>query len=204
MKELEITCLCRSLKLPDLGLDLVKGQVEHVGVAEGRNSPDLTRARQNRGVSVREVQRARERRIEMSIPPRRSLKPTKRGGAQVPPSPLVVQGEVDMGEFRELIRTEVTGAVKDAILAGGLPSSYSVGVASGEAVKAPMRNLVSDRGPLEPDTPMFIPSGIVKKGVSADISAETTESSGGGVDAATKALKGRKSAKKKPRKKKKG
>ena len=61
MKEVEITCLCSSLTLPDLGLGMVKGQTKHVDADKAALSKDLKRARKARGVSVREVQRVRER-----------------------------------------------------------------------------------------------------------------------------------------------
>jgi len=62
MMEAKITCTTGKIQIPDLGLDLVAGQVEYVAEAKVRGSRDLQRARQAKGVSVAYVERSRVRR----------------------------------------------------------------------------------------------------------------------------------------------
>ena len=61
MMEAEITCVCTpGIKLPDLGLDLKKGDVVYIPAMRARISKDLSRARA--GVTLRMVERCREQR----------------------------------------------------------------------------------------------------------------------------------------------
>lgn len=209
MKEIEITCLCRDIRLPDLGLVLTKGQVEHVEATLAKASRDLTQARQVGAVAVREVQRVRERRLPQGDPPRhvfpKSKKPmpppppavihpysrpgesaTPRVGG-VTPNTVTVQAVVDMGGLRQVVREEVSGALKDAILQGLGP--VSVGAAVRGRTVAP---ILDDRAAFPDDGPTFIPDRIVPEGAKADIKVKAEETEDSGVNAAANALKARK------------
>jgi hypothetical protein len=96
-----------------------------------------------------------------------------------------VEAKVDMGEVARIVRMEVTGALKDAILAGGPARPYSIGSSIGPPAPAGEIHVP------EPE-PTFIPSGIVDKGAKTDIKVEAEETEASGLDAAAKALKGRK------------
>jgi len=202
MKETEITCLSQTLKIPDLGLTMVKGQVEHVEASRASQSKDLALVRRGGGVAVKEVRRSRQTRKASQVAgPRPRLRdfvreepvsgPPTPPPSTVTPGPITVQGVVDLAGVRQVVREEVTGALKEAFLSGRGP------VSMGYHVTAPKVDPT-------PDTPAFIPDKILQDGVKADIQVEATESEAGGVDAATKALKTRKKAAKKkaPRKKK--
>lgn len=215
MKETEITCLCRSIRIPDLGLSLFKGQVEYVDAHKASQSQDLAQARRVGGVAVREVQRVRKRRSpkEMSPRPTGPVRSNRQRGAGAVPEhtlgpksgkqasashparrqrqPLVVQAEVDLDGVRQVVREEVTGALRDAILSMGLP-------------KEPIRgSKVPDSVGVSQGMPAFIPSRIVNSDVKAEVQVESEELGSGEVDAAAKALKARKkpAPKRAPRKK---
>jgi hypothetical protein len=109
-----------------------------------------------------------------------------------------VTGVVGAGELRKIIRTEVTGAVREALLEGMGPVSMS-------ARHIPASENKGLRGGLDPDpvvdeTPAFIPTKIVPDGGAA-IEVDASEKEATSVDAASAKLK--KAAKKKPRKKRK-
>jgi hypothetical protein len=55
MREVKITCICRGIKLPDLGLDLVQGQSAIVAETAVWKSKDLIRA--SVGIRVEYVER---------------------------------------------------------------------------------------------------------------------------------------------------
>lgn len=194
MKETQITCLCNRIELPDLGLVMTKGQVEFLDSARAARSGDLQRARRNKGVEVREVQRVRERRSARGrspspVPasnwgdgvPRKSISPSS-----TPSGTLVVEAKVDLGEIAQVVRAEVSGAIKEAILQEG--RSYSIGSSAQGNWVGPVMT--------EPE-PVFVPEGIVDKTTKTDIQVESGESEATGLDAAAKALKGRKKTKKK-------
>jgi len=85
-----------------------------------------------------------------------------------------------MGGIRRVVREEVTGAIKEALLQG-MPVSIGYRVVadpdSGEQVAVPDPAMT------------FIPSGIVKSDAKADIAVEASTTGGEGVDEAVKALK---------------
>jgi hypothetical protein len=98
---------------------------------------------------------------------------------------------LDTATLREIVRTEVTGALKEAM--GTMPAGARV---MGVDVAAPGADRTA--------TPTFIPSKILKDDVVADISATTEESDSDSVEAASKALKKRKRPAKKRATRKKG
>lgn len=69
MKEAEIVCLCSSIKLSDLGVDLRLGQTIHVSEERARASAELSRAVKAKGLSLRWVTRCQEERAEQSKRP---------------------------------------------------------------------------------------------------------------------------------------
>jgi hypothetical protein len=104
-----------------------------------------------------------------------------------------------VGDLREIVRTEVTGAVREALLQGIGPVSMS-------ARHVPPEENKGLRGGMDPDpvideTPTFIPEKIVPKG-KVEIEVESDEKEATSIDAASVKLKKKPKKTKKPRKKK--
>ena len=196
MKEAQITCLCNAIALPDLGLALVKGETAFVDAQDASRSKDLLRAKMAKGVRVTLIERVRQRRLPEVLPrrppppppPPSVIHPTVRPGASATPrvqpqDPLIVQAVIDMDGIRKVVREEVTGAVREAILKGMGPVSVSYQMGVDKAVPGADHTA---------KTPTFIPTGIVKSDSKAEIAVEASETDASGIEAAAKALKGRK------------
>jgi hypothetical protein len=165
MIEAKITCVCSpGIQVPDMGLNLKKGDVVYLPEAEAKASKDLSLARRSRGVVVQMVERCQERRrtsrergfrakapppIIHPIPPQPESKPE--------PKP-----EVDLeGMFKRLLDpllTELAAlrrvAQKPVIVSGAARAS------------APTHESL---GTVIPDTPMFIPNDLGSSGLKAEI-----------------------------------
>jgi len=219
MKKVEITCLTGSIRIPDLGLEMEKGDIETVDASSAARSTDLDRARRAKGVAVREVRKARRvrsgsgpgpgprptaRQIKSRPGPPPAPRPTGPTHSTTRPgtsaTPVVVQGIVGIehSELREIIRTEVTGAVKDAIIYGKGPVSMSARHVPPEENKGLRGGL--DPDPVIDDTPAFIPTKIVPD-TGAEIKVDSDEREATSLDAAADKLKG--SSKTRPKRKKK-
>lgn len=61
MKEIQVTCLCRSIRLADVGIQLTQGQVHYLPIT-ARNSPEVANAQRARAIRVEVVERFKERR----------------------------------------------------------------------------------------------------------------------------------------------
>lgn len=59
MRESEVTCLCTSLKVPELGLDLKKGDVVFLSLEQVKKANTLALAERSKGVQIRTVERCR-------------------------------------------------------------------------------------------------------------------------------------------------
>ena len=60
MKEALVTCICRDIRLPDLGLVLTQGQTTILDLGVAQKSEDLQRAKRFGGVTVQIVERCRD------------------------------------------------------------------------------------------------------------------------------------------------
>jgi len=61
MKEIQITCLCRGIRLADVGVQLAQGQVHYLPLS-ARNSPEVANAQRVGAIKVEVVERFKERR----------------------------------------------------------------------------------------------------------------------------------------------
>ena len=61
MIEVQITCLCKMIRLPSLGLVLTKGMVTYVDKGKAEVSQDLQNAQRARGIDLKYVERCVER-----------------------------------------------------------------------------------------------------------------------------------------------
>lgn len=197
MKEAEITCLCLSIRLADLGEVLFKGQTVYVDEDRAKVSKDLEMARRGSGVSVRYVERCEERRApkpKSKVVARPTRQPIQRGAPSAPPQPPPLVLDVDAlanllkdklggfvgsqidGQTRRMIREEVAQVLTPVLkkLVGSerlLPESGMGRV--GEQVHEPV----------------FVPHRIVGDNIRADISVDQDKTDSGSVDAAAKALR---------------
>ena len=198
MREAEITCLTRMVRIPDLGLELTKGDTVTLSEKDANGSEDLALMRQLHAVQVRWVRRCntvqatspltgRPRRTEAVLRP--TFKPVRpHPSAQVddqpPGSPPPRQNpapEVDLEVLAEMIAMRLGGDLDRVIAA--VRESRPVGRPNGAAGSP------STTGTVDEEMPMFLPSKIVDHDAKADI--KTTKSTGdaGGIDDAAAALK---------------
>jgi hypothetical protein len=202
MTEAEITCKCLSIRLPDLKRALFKGQTIYLDERVARQSKDLEVARRSGGVQVRYVQRCEEKRQRPTKSPVRVVPQQRRRKAVKSKERTFTAAEVAemVGQFaspqdvERIIGQRMDGLKGDlqAILTSAL-----TGAGGGVPIASPESVGKVEGHPEE--TPIFIPEGIVKEGVKAEIDVEEEQSESGGVDAATKAL--RKAKKTKTKKK---
>ena len=69
MTEARILCRTRTLRIGDLGLTMLRGEVVYLPLEQASKSKDLKVARQAQAVEVTNVQRARETRAPGTPPP---------------------------------------------------------------------------------------------------------------------------------------
>jgi len=199
MIEARIECQCNRIGLPDLSLVLVKGQVVYMDAPKAKGSRDLQRAWQASAVSIKYVERFRERReAEIKHPL------YQRGSVSMvaaPPEPLeekvhdillVDPGEIAARVVQELaknpVQLEQLQALEDRVVArvtaaiaqalGNLPSR-PVAVAAPVAV---------GRVPVD-DVPVFVPSKIGDDALKANLDLEPQRADEGAVSEAAAALR---------------
>lgn len=186
MIEAEITCECLAIGLPDLGLSLTKGMVVYIDADKARKSPDLQRAWKALGVSVKYVQRFRERRPELPASPPTppaSLPPAFIAAAapEIPyhPDPPVLDVDALALQVVALLvprlQVMVDAAFAGLQIVGGVPAKPPSGVAGKVVVGE--------------DVPVFIPSKIGRDDLRPSVEVEATEGEAGGVTDAVAALK---------------
>lgn len=199
MKEVEITCTCRSLKLPDLGLSLVKGEVAHISGAKASGSADLRRAVQMSGVTARTVERFQTRAVHVNHAPAPTLE------VSPPPPPVPTEPSAtdiinrtnaflsaELKRTQEALRESLKQDIREVLVetVKELPTQQVVLTQSAPTVDGKPVALVA-----EPEE-RFIPSKVVPD-LKVDAGAtKATKAKSGGVDAASKALRAVKGKKK--------
>jgi hypothetical protein len=192
MIEAKITCICApGIQVPDLGLDLKKGDVVYLPEAEAKASKDLSLARRSRGVVVQMVERCRERRRASQERGFRAKAPPSiiRPAPPHPESKPEPKPDVDLeGMFKRLLDpllVELAALRRAAQKPVVVPGAARASVPTHESL-----------GTVIPDTPMFIPNDLGSSGLKAEIDSVTETSSGGDFDQASAALKALKKKKK--------
>lgn len=183
MIEAEITCECAAIALPDLGLSLTKGMVVYIAADRARQSADLQRAWRALGVTLKYVQRFRERRAEPPVSlaqaiqskPRASYYP-EGGPEPIPELRVDVEALADLVVERLAPRFQ---AMLELALAGLAPLQQF----RAQQVIAP-----SSAGTVVDDVPVFVPSRIGREDLRATVTVASTEGEGGGVTDALAAL----------------
>lgn len=212
MIEARIECLCGQIRLPDLSLALVRGQILHMDATKARASRDLQRAWQAKAVGIKYVERYRERREAPVVPPPHPLAP--KGMVAAPPEPLeerthdillVDPGEIAARVVEELGRNPVNEkvsievgrqlqALEDRLVrrvTQGVIEALAAKGSNAVAVPLPRGNLASVTPAPVPggDVPVFVPSKIGDDGLQATVALETKAADEGSVSDAAAALR---------------
>ena len=207
MREWQIECVCRTIRINDLNLNMKDGDVAHVPLDQARNSKDLKAARGAGAVLVSTVERFKERRQPESpkhrVRPMTGPAPAQRipeaearaTGKQGVPATVVIHEtttnnvtDVDTDALAEKVKNKLAGELGDILrqAVAGIPVIHLPG-GSGAARASGS------------DEPRFIPSQIMSDDLSMDMSVEATATEGDGLDdaaAALSAIKGNKKKKK--------
>lgn len=217
MIEAQITCRCKEIKLADLGLYLVNGEIAYMEQDKAKASKDLTRAWRAQAVTVRYIQRFRE--VRPSAPDPGAVPTHVPGKAFISePPPVstlladpdeiarrvldVVRGpgvknavRVEVGRQMAALTTNLTEVFRSVIQEEvaklqltGVP--VSVDMIPTEA-SAPRLGIVSD------DEPRFIPSKIGRDDLQADLEVDARTEEAAGVSDAAAALKAARQSQKK-------
>ncbi len=202
MMEAEIRCVSPLLKLSDLDLTLTAGQVAYVPEIEAKASLDLARLSRAGGVTVRFVERFRERRdgqttiAPVSLPERRFLQPLE--AVAVPPQivrEVQVAAPVDEDRIVRRVTEQVVSRMNHlhgdltATIRAALKDVVVQGASSKGSLRTTRATSVVDQ---DDDVPLFIPDVIDQKGSKAAISVESGVGDAS-VDDATAALRAMKS-----------
>lgn len=191
MRMAEITCKTRMVRLPDLGIELLKGQKAHLTEKQVGESKDLALMRRINAVRLRWVRRG-----DLPDSSQPGHRPTTRTSGPRPnpprslpnaPTPPAKSPDVDLEALAEKLAAKMAPAVDrivQAVKGSGGQQQVIVrtvaGVASGE-----LPGIVVP----EDGTPAFIPEKILNDSVKADIQTEKSISTGTGVQDAAAALK---------------
>jgi len=190
MTEVRVQCVCTAIQLSDLGEKLFRGDVLFLAKDRAERSKDLALAKQNGAVACKDVVRCQEQRpatapqqspyrLVQNGPVRETKKPDPipTQVAQTVPQAAPVQKPqpfINQDEMVRQIAERVAQALNKTVVV--MPPS------------------VHQETRVEDTTPRFIPNDLVKPGV-AEVEIKSTESEGGGVDAAASALKKRRGKK---------
>jgi hypothetical protein len=220
--EARIVCRCRQLSLPDLGLELVKGQVEWLPEDQARASRELALQKRNGSVYVHYLRRYLEMTTRPSPPwsgksnrpPKNQRRAVPRGlrtpdvpnpGTPPPPNPTMQSLLQEVRSLRQEV-IDLRSAIEG--LSQGVPAPPQVDAAN-VAVLVVNRlrslGLVTTGSPSSgvvaaPSTrrsteepPRFIPSGLVDTNQEVSVSSSTRETGVGKSAARLRELKSGKS-----------
>lgn len=188
MREAIITCTCPSIRIPDLGLTLSKGNVVHLDAAKAESSKDLAVAKQAFGVKVEYIGRCRTQRAgPRNLPP---PAPQPRPEPEKPPQKeeidldaLAEKVAAKMGRDVSAIRKLLKGDMRELLM----ETLSGLMLASGEGTQTGISGRVAP-GQAEEPMPMFIPDGLVGE-ERADIAVQEGQDEGSSVDEATAILR---------------
>ena len=183
MTEAEITCECAFIQLADLQLTMTKGMVVYIDAAKARQSVDLQRAGRVTGVTIKYVQRFRERRPEPVAP--NPVFPTPPGFssyAEDHPPQVTFDYEVVAQRVASLLAPLMQTMIDQAMQ--GVRFEAPVGP-TGSVGSQPLVGKVVVRD----DVPVFIPSKIGRDDLRAGFDVQATEGDADSVSDALSALK---------------
>ena len=198
MKEARITCKTRTVKIADLDIDMVRGDVMFVPAEAASGSADL-RVMQGAGaVEVYYVQRSRETRRRVLAPPHGPRIPLKKRKAIV----TVKSHEIDEDALADKLMERLMPFVGQRVSGDVMERMQATLDDSMQQIRQALQGTVGVRPGVSPGTMVdapeiaFIPEGIVGA-VEGTVEVQEAESEGsGGVDDAAAALKAARKQKK--------
>jgi len=198
MKEARITCKTRTVKIADLDIDMVRGEVVFIPVETASASTDLRVMQGAKAVEVFYVQRSQETRQHApSAPPGRGTPPKKRKAI------VTVKGhEIDEDALADKLMERLMPFVGQRVSGDVMERMQATLDDSMQQIRQALQGTVGVRPGVSPGTMVdapeiaFIPEGIVGA-VEGTVEVQEAESEGsGGVDDAAAALKAARKQKK--------
>lgn len=186
MTEARVECLCTTYNIPELGLELHKGEVVWVAEGRARTSEELAIAKRAGAISVRWEERCIVSRSP--TPPFLKRRPAVPSFA-TPTTPVVDHTEVaskTAEALRDVVRQELQEALKGFV--GQKPDADAIGAAVRQALASAGRGDV--RAPvIGSDAPVFIPTKITSDDTKTSINVTTETSGSSSVEDAAAMLK---------------
>jgi len=187
MKQAKITCVSLRMNIEDLGLVMVRGQIEYVDEDQAKGSENLECLRKAGGVLVqyvRRVFRAPQVTPEIETPTDKPVRALPPSPAEPPAPPVVL--EVDYEKLADMVADRLKPSLEGQDkLAGEVRAIL-------EASKRPGFGKVSPDRPKpvqEREERIFIPDVEVSDEFTGTISVEEAVDEGGTVDEAAAALR---------------
>jgi hypothetical protein len=205
-----VVCLCDSIRLPDLGIVLRKGESTTLSEAAAESSRDLKKAARIRAVKMTRILGPRTVRPQKPKAADRAPELRARPAPPLDPAALLrAAAEAAMSGHMETLSNRLDAAAAAAAdkAMGRVVEALSQMKVQGDAPAAPtppvdrewfeaaLRTALSSVGAApgqrpgpDGDMPMFIPSGMAD-GIEGEVGTVEGSSTGSGVDEATEALK---------------
>lgn len=183
MLEAEIKCLCRKIEIQDLGFSMTHNEVRYIDWDIYQTSQSLEDARNAGAVSIRPVQRYREKKLNQGKFPARkpfpSLIPPISSSSPISTSPVSSGKQEEITITKQELISILEEFKKDII--GSVSSQPNVVYREG----------VSDNEKsISQEERVFIPSELINPNQRTDsIKIEKAESEGTDIEKATSALK---------------
>lgn len=188
MTEARVECLCTTYNIPELGLELRKGDVAWVAEGRARTSEELAIAKRAGAISVRWEERCTVSRSP--TPPFLKRRPAVPSFASPAAAPVVDHAEVaskTAEALRDVVRQELQEALK-GLSVGQKTDVDAIGAAVRQALAGAGRGDV--RAPvIGSDAPVFIPTKITSDDTKTSINVTTETSGSSSVEDAAAMLK---------------
>jgi len=199
MVEAQIMCTCPFIGIPDLGLEMKRGQSAIVSEEVARASVDLQTAHKNGGVNIKYIERFQELKPAPVEPPPTTRKvslpaPVRQSAVQPVEVVRVEKMTLDLDEDALVeklaakmnsLRDGDTNALIDSLI--GEVQSMREDIAKSQQNPQIVREIHHSEGKVKKDdVPMFIPETIMGKDAKIEIEETISE---GTVDEASEALR---------------
>ena len=186
VRQARIKCICRSIKIQDLGLDFVQGQEMILTPEEAARSQDLSMAVRNNAVTITYEALCEHRREPEDKTLQKNLVRS--------PAPFIAAREVPKAAPAVVVDTDaIAQEVKEKLLEAlsvalpGLLSQIPQGVSLAPTQeREPIKKKIARS---KPEEPVFIPKDLVAGGDVATVAVESVETETDSIAAATALLR---------------